>query len=197
MRGRLARRSDERDHCVRRHVRAHGADRLRLRQQNADGLAHALLHSDGRLFELHTGTHDGDHEVALGRPLVHDMRQKVKERRRRVLGVLQRPCIVGEHGQAVEQDGLAELLLGREVAIERPHANTRLLHDQVDGDLYPLEREEVLGGVENASPIALGVGPQGACGGLGDRVVTPCPYFAVTPTEIPLSPVDKRNSGSV
>ena len=68
----------------------------------------------------------------------------------------------GQRRQPLQQDGLAELLLGREVAVERAHPDAGLLGDQVDGDLDPLDGEDGLGGFEDAGPVALGVGPQRA-----------------------------------
>ena len=192
--GRLAGRPDERDHRGRRHVGPHGADGLRPLQQHADGVAQAVLHLDRRLLELHAGAHDGDHEVALGRALLHDVGQEAEEGGRRVVGVRQRLGVDGQRRQPIEQDGLAELLLGREVAVERPHAHARLLGDQVDRDLDPLDREDVLGGFEDAGPVALGVGPQRARAG-GGRLVTPRLYLRTSvPREISPPPVDKRNS---
>ena len=85
--------------------------------------------------------------------------RKPKKARRRVVGVRQRLGVDGQRRQPIQQDGLAELLLGREVAVERAHAHTGLLGDQVDRDLDPLDREDVLGGFEDAGPVALGVGP--------------------------------------
>ncbi len=176
MGGRLAGRADQRDHRGGRDVGPHGADRLRPLEQHADGVAQAFLHLGSRLLELEPGAHDGDQQVALGRALLHHVGEEAEEGTRRVVGVRQRLCIDGERGEPVEQDGLAELLLGREVAVERPHPHTGLLGDEVDGDLDPLEREDGLGGLQNAVPVALGVGSQRACAGVG-RLVTPRLYL--------------------
>ena len=122
--------------------------------------------------------------------------QEVEEGGLRVVGVRQRPRVDRQRGQPIEQDGLAELLLGREVAVERAHADPGLLGDQVDRDLNPLDGEDVLGGFENAGPVALRVGPQRACAAPAGPS-HPASSFSVRSTEISPPPVDKRNSGSV
>ena len=113
--------------------------------------------------------------------------EEAEEGRRRVVGVGQRLGVDGQRRQPIEQDGLAELLLGREVAVERPHAHAGLLGDQVDRDLDPLDGEDVLGGLEDAGPVALGVGPQRARRD-GGRLVTPCLYRSASRPQKSLLP---------
>ena len=70
------------------------------------------------------------------------------------------PGVVGQFDQPLEEDGLAQRLLGREVAVERPDADARLLGDHVDRHLDALGREDQFGRLEDAGPVALGVGPE-------------------------------------
>ena len=83
-----------------------------------------------------------------------EMIEEAEERRRGVLGVGLGAGVLGEVAQAIEQDGLAELLLGREVAVERAHADAGLLGDDVDGGLDALGGEDHLGRIEDAGPVA-------------------------------------------
>ena len=70
--------------------------------------------------------------------------------------------VLGQTGQALEEDGLAELLLGREVAVEGPDAHAGLVGDGVDRHLDSLGGEHDLGRIEDPGAVALGVGPHGA-----------------------------------
>ena len=169
---RLARGPQERQHRVRLHVRAHRTDGLRPVQQHTDRIVQVSLHRLRELVHLHASAHDGDDEVALGRALLHEMGQEAEERRLRIVGIRQRLGIHREGQQAIHQDGFAELLLGRKVAIERAHSHAGLLGDQVDRDLDPFDGENVLGGFENPGPVALGIGPLRARAGAGRLVIS-------------------------
>ena len=81
--------------------------------------------------------------------------EEAEERGARIGGVGLGSGVLGQAGQALEEDGLAELLLGREVAVEGPDAHAGLLGDRVDRHLDPLGGEHHLGRLEDAGAVAL------------------------------------------
>ena len=166
------------------------------RSSVSDGVAQCVLHLGGGHLEVHAGAHHGHQQVPLGRPLLDDVLEEAEEGGGRVVGLGQRPGVEGERREPLEQDGLAELLLGGEMPVERPHAHPGLLGDGVDGDLYPLGREQHLCRLEDAGPVALGVGPQRARR-VGAGCVAPRRRLRRGSHENLSLPVDKRNSGSV
>src|SRR6185312_2127393 len=82
--------------------------------------------------------------------------------------------VLGEEAQTIEEDRLAQLLLRREVAVERAHAHAGLLGDHVDGCLDALGSEDHLGRLEDAAPVPQRVSPQRT---LRDRFVTAPRYL--------------------
>ena len=160
VRGGLAGRAHERHYGGGRDVLSYSAHILGAAQEHLDGGAEPFLDVGGCELERHARTHDRHQEIALRRALLHDMGKETEEGRRRVLRVGQRLGIESQRRQPLEEDGLAELLLGREVAVERPDAHAGLLGDDVDGRLDPLGREDDLGRLEDAGAVPLRVGAQ-------------------------------------
>ena len=77
-------------------------------------------------------------------------------------------ALLGEGGETVEvllEDRLDERGLGREAAVERPHADARAARDLVDRHLEAELGERLGGRCEDAAAVRLGVPPQAATAG--------------------------------
>ena len=155
--GRLAGAEDERHHGVSGHVAAHRPGVLGPLKQHLDRASQLVLDPCRRQLEFDTGTGDCHQEVALGRPLLDDVLQEAEEGAGCVRRISLGARVGRQSSEAVEEDGLTQLLLCRKVAIQRADADARLLGDQIDRHLDPLGREDDLRRLEDAGSVALGV----------------------------------------
>ena len=116
------------------------------------------------------GAHDGDEQVALGCALLHDVGPGSRRNAPGwVVGVRQRPGIAPSSArQPIEQDRLAELLLGGEMAARacpRPHRPSQ--RSRSTGDLDPLEERRRSRRPPGCGPDCAGRRPAGGRGGRG------------------------------
>ena len=164
-------------------------------EQHADRLTESFLDVGGRLLEADAGPHHRRHQVPLARGLLDHVMQEAEERRSRVVGISQVPGVGRQGDQTLGEDRLAQSLFGREVPVEGPDADARLLGDHVDGHLDALGREDQLGRLEDAGPVALGVGPERTRRGGAASASRPRAPDAHRNLSLPM--VDKRNLHSV
>ena len=82
------------------------------------------------------------------------MREKPEEGGAGVVGAGAGPRLLGDLGDAPDQNGFEQLLLGGEMAVQRAHADPGLLGDDIDRHRDPLGGEDRLGGLEDPGAVA-------------------------------------------
>jgi hypothetical protein len=139
-------------------VTAHSAGGLSPFEQHGQGPPHPLL--DGRnALKVDSGACQGVEEVFLRRPFLHHPRQEAEESGARVARLGARARFVHELLHAADDDRLEERFFRGKVPVERTHAKSGAPGDLVDGHGEPFGRKDLLGYLQHALAIALGVGP--------------------------------------
>ena len=152
----------QREHHGGRDIAADGTGPL----GRVDELAHRLfevpLRRGHRQLDLDAGAEQGLDQVPLGGALLDQVGQEGEEGGPGVVGLDPGAGIVGDAVDTADEDGLEQLLLGREVAVQRAHPHPGLLGDEVDRDRDALGGEHRLRRLEEPGPVALGVRPERA-----------------------------------